>query len=261
MADRDISSPFEAGGTEPEGTRIDPSGASGASDADASHETDRMATPLDSLHIVAVEEKTVLDGLDHVELYGLTGLLTLLWHGPRDADDVVLMCGGAMGGLLGPANGLYHDLGVNFGAVGIGAIRVGYRRPNDLERCVVDVVASAELAGRAGASRFVTVGHSFGGAVAINAAIALGTHAAGVVTLATQSAGCEHADLIGNTPLLLLHGSNDELLAPMASEMVRTIAGTGELVILPGTGHMLTEVSTELRDRLATWIPERFVQQ
>ncbi len=39
-----------------------------------------------------------------------------------------------------------------------------------------------------------TVGHSFGGAVAIQAGIVLGAHCRGVVTLATQSAGCEHAD-------------------------------------------------------------------
>jgi pimeloyl-ACP methyl ester carboxylesterase len=191
-------------------------------------------------------------------MFTMSGLVTMLWHGPRGAHDVVLMCGGAMGGLLGPADGLFHDLGVSFGEAGIGTIRVGYRRPNDLERCVIDVVAAAEVAGRLGADRFVVVGHSFGGAVAINAAIALGQHAAGIVTLSTQSAGCERADLIGDTPLLLLHGDADELLPPMASEMVRMIAGGGELVILPGAGHLLREADDELRTRLGGWIPERF---
>ncbi len=264
MADPPISRPPDADEVERDPTGPEPGpepGPGPAPDPDSDSEsdaTDRVATPFDSLQIVAVQEKTVVDGFDHVELYGLTGLLTLLWHGPRDAHDVVVMCGGAMGGLLGPAQGLYHDLGVHLAAQGIGVIRVGYRRANDLERCVVDVVAAAELAGRAGADRFVVVGHSFGGAVAINAGIALGTYAAGVVTLATQSAGCEHADLIGDTPLLLVHGDRDELLPPMASEMVRMIAGTGELVILPGTGHMFTEAGAELRDRLGSWIPARF---
>ncbi len=219
---------------------------------------DPTPTPLDSLNVMAVQEKAVTDSLDHVELFTMTGLLTLLWHGPRDANDVVLMCGGALGGLLGPADGLYPDLATTFTELGIGSIRVGYRRPNDLERCVVDVVAAAEVAGRIGARRFVVVGHSFGGAVAVNAAIALGRHAAGVVTLSTQSAGCERADLLGDTPLLLLHGDADQLLAPMASEMVRMIAGTGELVILPGADHLLRIAGDELRDRLGSWIPERF---
>jgi len=215
-------------------------------------------TPLESLQVLAVQEKEVTAHLDHVELFTLSGLITLLWHGPRGAHDVVLMCGGAMGGLLGPADGLFQDLGERFSEHGIGTVRVGYRRPNDLERCVIDVVAAAELAGRVGARRFVVVGHSFGGAVAINAAIALGSHAAGVVALSTQSAGCERADLIGETPLLLLHGDADELLPVEASQMVRMIAGGGELVVLPGAGHLLREAGDELRGRLSEWIPARF---
>ena len=216
------------------------------------------ATPLESLQVLAVQEKGLAPQLDHVEMFTMSGLVTMLWHGPREASDVVLMCGGAMGGLLGPADGLFHDLGVEFAELGIGTIRVGYRRPNDLERCVIDVVAAAEVAGRLGAHRFVVVGHSFGGAVAINAAIALGRHAAGIVTLSTQSAGCERADLIGETPLLLLHGDADELLPPMASEMVRMIAGTGELVILPARATSCREAGDGLRTRLGAWIPDRF---
>ena len=72
---------------------------------------DKPVPPLDALRVIAVQEKAVTPSLDHVEMYTLEGLVTLLWHGPRDAHDVVLMCGGAMGGLLGPADGLYHDLG------------------------------------------------------------------------------------------------------------------------------------------------------
>ena len=214
--------------------------------------------PLDALRVIAVQEKAVTDELDHIELYTFEGLLTLLWHGPRNAHDVVLMCGGAMGGLLGPADGLYQDLGTTFAAAGIGSIRVGYRSPNDLDRCVRDVAAAADIAGRVGARRFVVVGHSFGGAVAINTSIALGRHAAGVVTLATQSAGCEHAELL-DAPLLMLHGADDELLPPMASEMVQMIVGHGELEVLPGTGHLLKEAGELIRKRLTAWIPEQFV--
>ncbi len=205
-----------------------------------------ITTPLESLGILAVQSKAITDDLDHVELFSPKGLLTLLWHGPREAHDVVLLCGGALGGLLGPADGLYHDLGVVFAQIGIGTIRVGYRRANDLDACIVDTVAAAELAGRSGANRFVAVGHSFGGAVAINAGITLASHTAGVVTLATQSAGCERADLLGATPLLLLHGDRDEILPVSSSQMVRMIAGKGELVVFPGTGHLFTQVDHEL---------------
>ena len=214
-------------------------------------------SPLDALGALASQEVEVTDALRHVEVYTMTGLLTLLWHGEPDMEGVVLMCGGAMGGMLGPAGGLYHDLGTRFAKDGIATIRVGYRQPNDLRTCVHDLVAAAELAARHGGKRFVTAGHSFGGAVAIRAGIVLGDDCAGVVTLSTQSAGCEDAGRLGVTPLLLLHGERDELLPPETSYMVQALAGTGEVVILPGTGHLLTEAGDGLRDRLGAWIPER----
>ena len=89
-----------------------------------------------ALRVLAVQEVDLAPGLRHVEIYTGSGLVTLLWHGRPDAEHVVLMGGGAMGGLLGPADGLYQDLGVALAAEGISSIRVGYRRPNDLDMCV-----------------------------------------------------------------------------------------------------------------------------
>lgn len=217
------------------------------------------AAPLDALDAIALQEVRVGDGLRHLELYTMRGLLTVLWHGDEDAEDVVLAFGGAMGGVLGPANGIYHDLGERLWAEhGIATMRIGYRRPNDVDRCTHDVLAAADLAGRKGAQRFVTMGHSFGGAVAVRAGIALHRHVAGVVTLSTQSAGCEQAELLGETPLLLVHGERDELLPPFVSETVRMIAGHGELVLLPDDGHLLDRSPDQLRQLLARWIPEQF---
>jgi pimeloyl-ACP methyl ester carboxylesterase len=215
-------------------------------------------SPLELLEALAVEEVEVTPGLRHLEVYTLRGLLTLLWHGPRDARDVVVTCGGGMGSLLGPADALYHDLGTALAARGIATLRVGYRKPNDLSCCVHDVAAAADLASRAGARRYVVLGHSFGGAVAVQAGIVLGEHCRGVVTLSTQSAGCEHASELGATPLLLFHGTDDEILPPETSTVVQMLAGHGEVVLLRGTGHLLSQAADELRERLLAWIPERF---
>lgn len=214
--------------------------------------------PLAALGVLAATEVAVTESLDHIEMYTRGGLLTLLWHGEADHHDVVLMVGGAMGGLLGPGKGLYHRLGEDFAAMGIGVIRVGYRAPNDLDACVHDVMAAAEMAARRGARRFVTVGHSFGGAVAVQAGVALGPMAAGVVTASTQTGGCEEADAL-TCPVLHLHGDEDRILPHMASEMVQMVSG-GQLVILRGGGHTLAEVDEEVHAILGEWIPARFAE-
>ena len=107
---------------------------------------DDPRSPLELLEALTVQEVAIAPELRHLEIYTMRGLLTLLWHGPVDAGEVLVTCGGGMGSLLGPAEGLYHDLGVMLAARGIGTVRVGYRKPNDLPRCVHDVAAAADLA-------------------------------------------------------------------------------------------------------------------
>jgi pimeloyl-ACP methyl ester carboxylesterase len=216
-------------------------------------------SPFEILGGLAIQEVEVTPTFHHVEVYTRGGLLTLLWHGHRTEDRYVVMGGGAMGGLLGPSDGAFHDLGVALVEQGIGVVRVGYRRPNDLPECVLDMAAAADLAVRAGGERFVTVGHSFGGAVAIGCGIALPQYVVGVVTLSTQSAGCENAAALYGTPMLLIHGDRDRILPVMCSEVVNELAGGhGDVVVLRGAGHLLNEngAGVELRKRLMDWIPK-----
>ena len=161
-----------------------------------------------------------------------------------------------MGGLLGPGDALYHRLGEEWSCRGVAVLRVSYRQPNDLDLCCVDVAAAVQLAiGGAGADKVVLMGHSFGGAIAVRVGVGLNEMVAGIVTFATQSAGCEVAGGLAQTPLLLFHGERDEILPIEASEMVRMIAGTGELVRLPGDGHLLAKSDDIIWDRLQEWLP------
>lgn len=212
------------------------------------------ATPYRRLAVVASQEAEVVPGLQHLELYTMEGLVTILWHGDRGATGAVVTCGGAMGGLLGPG-GLYQELAAVLARRGIATLRVGFRRPGELGRCTLDVAAAVELAARHGADRVVTMGHSFGGAVAVRVGAALPDVVAGVVTLSTQSAGCEVAPLLAGRPLLLFHGDADELLPVGASETVRRLAGGGELVVLPGAGHLLSGATAPVLERLGHWLP------
>lgn len=218
-----------------------------------------MAGPLDRLEALARQEATLGPNLRHLEVFTMRGLLTILWHGAPDAQAAVVLGGGAMGGLLGPGDALYQWLGDTLATPdsGIGVLRVGWRRPNDLDLCTLDLLAACDLAARAGATAFVTGGHSFGGAIAVRAGAAMSTWTAGVITFATQSAGCEEAGQL-TAPLLAFHGDRDELLPLMASEVVCHLAGgPTELVVCEGAGHLLSEADELLRERVPAWIHER----
>ena len=218
-----------------------------------------MAGPLDLLEALARQEVVISPSLRHLEVFTMRGLLTVLWHGDPDAEGAVVLGGGAMGGLLGPAEGFYHWLGEELAGTGrgIGVLRVGWRRPNDLDLCTLDLLAAADLAARAGAVRLVTGGHSFGGAIAVRAGIAMGDWTRGVVTFATQSAGCEGAGEL-RAPLLAYHGDRDELLPVMASEVVgELVGGPSEVRVCAGAGHLLSEAAERLRAEVPAWIREQ----
>lgn len=215
-------------------------------------------SPLDLLGALAKADGEISETTRIVEIYTMEGLLQIWWYGLPGATDVALMCGGAMGGVLGPGRSLYLELGQQLAEEGRAAMAVNYRKPGDLTRSLLDTCAAADLALRNGAERFVILGHSFGGAVAIQAASTFTEHTAGVVTFATQSAGCEEASRIGTTPLLLLHGENDSILGPENSVMVQQLAGTGELRTFPGADHLLAEVADELATLTGPWIRDRF---
>ncbi len=195
----------------------------------------------------------------HREVYTSRGLLTVFRHQPVSGAQAqpaaIVACGGAMGGVLGPGHGLYQRLGERWAERGVEFVRIGYREPNNLDLCAHDLACGVELARDAGAERIVVMGHSFGGAVAVRTAVIMPVSVVGVVTFATQSAGCEVAGALAGRPLLLFHGDRDELLPPEASHVVAAIAGHGEVEILPGDGHLLARSDDVIAERLDAWLP------
>jgi pimeloyl-ACP methyl ester carboxylesterase len=158
-----------------------------------------------------------------------------------------------MGGLMGPGDALYNQLGEDFSARGIPAMRISWRKPNDMDACCVDAAAAVQMMVGTGCDRVILMGHSFGGAVAVRVAVGLSAMVTGVVTFATQSAGCEVAGGLDGRPLLMFHGDRDEILPVEASEVVRAIAGSGELRIMPGDGHLLAKSHDIMREEVNAW--------
>jgi pimeloyl-ACP methyl ester carboxylesterase len=207
-------------------------------------------TPLDALQVFASSDVMLTPTLRHIEMYTMRGLLTILWHEPAEdaprQPGALVLCGGAMGGLLGPGDALYHRLGMEWSARGVPVLRVSYRKDNDLDACCVDVASAVQLAiGGAGAEKVV----------AVRVGVGLRDLVGGVATFATQSAGCELASGLEGIPFLLFHGERDEILPIEASEMVCTIAGHGDLVRLPNDGHLLAKSDDVIWEHLEQWLP------
>lgn len=209
---------------------------------------------------MASQQVMVSPVLRHIELYTMRGLLSVHWHEPMGEvrDVAVVMGGGAMGGVLGPGDSLFHVLGEQLCARGIPSLRVSWRKPNDMDACCVDMAAAVQLAVGGGAERVVTMGHSFGGAIAIRTAVGLPDMVAGVATFATQSAGCEVAGGLQGRPLLMFHGDSDSILPVEASEVVRAIAGTGDLRIMPGDDHLLARSHDAMLEGTLEWLDSVF---
>ena len=138
---------------------------------------------------------------------------------------------------------------------GIASLRVRYRQANDLEECVLDVLAGAAFLEAEGVTSVALVGHSFGGAVVINAA-AFSPAVRTCVPMSTQTYGAEPARHLGpRCSLLLCHGTADEILPPSCSEYVFRIAKEPkELLLKDGARHGLDEWADELPTILRDWI-------
>lgn len=223
---------------------------------------DRPKTPLDELAIMASQQAVIGPNLRQVEMYTRGGLLSLIWHEPDGEGQKVgvVMVGGAMGGTLGPGNSLFHALGEALVAQGVPSIRLSYRKPNDMDSCCVDTAAAVQMLVGSGADAVVVMGHSFGGAVAIRVAVGISSIICGVVTFATQSAGCEVAGGLHSTPLLMFHGDSDSILPLEASEVVRAIAGTGDLHVMYGDDHLLAKSHDTMFATTMQWLNTVFAR-
>lgn len=179
-----------------------------------------------------------------------------IMHVVEGGTGAVVCVGGAMGGLDGPADKLYGRLHTVLGDAGVTVFRVGYRKPNDFEECVLDALAGCSFLKGIGAANIVLVGHSFGGAVVIKAA-ELFPLVAGVVSMSPQLFGTREVQNL-DKPLLLVHGMSDTVLDHAASEDIYSRANEPKRIVLYAeAGHSLIQAADKIDQLLKEWIPAR----
>lgn len=166
--------------------------------------------------------------------------------------------GGVGGGWDTPAHGLYPRLCQELMGEAIASLRIRYRYPTILEEAVLDVFAGISYLESEGIKTIALTGHSFGGAVVIQAA-ATAQAVRTVVTLATQSYGAMPvSQLSPECSILLLHGTVDQVLIPACSKYVYQIAHEPKrLILYEGAAHSLDEVAEEVYQVVRDWIVEQ----
>ncbi|HYN87746.1 MAG TPA: alpha/beta hydrolase, partial [Ardenticatenaceae bacterium] len=162
--------------------------------------------------------------------------------------------GGAGGGLDGPAWGLYPRLAAQLVPDGIASLRLHYRYPNHLTDCVLDTLIGMLYVGSRGRQRVALVGHSFGGAVVISAG-AIGESVVGVVAMSSQTYGTDLVRDISPRPLLLMHGTADQVLPDRCShDLYRRAREPKQILLYPGCGHGLDECREQVDRDLLEWL-------
>ncbi len=230
-----------------------------------SPDADELSGDLE-LSIQGVAAKEQPDGTLEILINSSRGEIPGVLHPCEGWPDAALFVGGALGGLDGPADGLYPRLAQSLqaespdDAAGMSSLRLHYRQPGEFQECVLDVLGGISFLKGIGGRRVALVGHSFGAAVVIKAG-ELSDAVAGVVALSPQLYGTRSVQRLTPKPLLLVHGAADSILDSAASRDIYDRAQEPKrLVLYEGAGHGLMECRDELFDLLEGWLRETVAQ-
>ncbi len=207
------------------------------------------------LSILGVAGKERPDGAIDLSINSSRGEITGIMHPCEGQPGAAIYVGGALGGLDGPADALYPKLAQELrGPGGITGLRLHYRKPNEFEECVLDVLGGISFLKGIGARRIALVGHSFGAAVVIKAG-ELSELVVAVAALSPQVYGTRTVERLAPRSLLLAHGTADKILGVQASHDIYSRAGEPKrLELFEGAGHSLRSCSGELFDLVKGWL-------
>lgn len=202
----------------------------------------------------SANEKGLPDRTLAVFLQTNLGAIECRLHPAPKSMNGVIWVGGAGGGLDGPAAGMYPRLAAILVEDQITSLRLAYRHPNHMTACILDVLLGITYLVQKDITRIALVGHSFGGAVVITAAL-YSHEVVGVCTLSSQTAGTDHVDKLNPRSILLMHGTADSVLPDLCSrDIYRRAREPKQLLLYPGCGHGYDECKGEADKDLLHWL-------
>ena len=209
-----------------------------------------------NLRITGIDPGQEVAGARWLRIQTTRGPIPMILHAAAKPGRAALCISGAIGGYDGPAN-LYAKLGLNLPKNGISVARIDYRMPNEFGECVLDTLSALAFLKGTGYQRSAIIGHSFGGAVAINAGT-LSPNVSTVIAISSQLAGAHTVGDLAPKPLLLIHGTSDTILSHQCSEMLYERAGEPKtLKLYSGAGHIMLEARNEMTALVNNWLLEK----
>ena len=208
------------------------------------------------MRVLGVDPEDEIAGARKLCLRTTRGVIPVVMHAAENASRAVLCVSGAIGGFDGPAM-LYARLGLRFPRRGWAVARMNYREPKKFDECLLDTLATLTFLKGMKHERAALIGHSFGGAVAINVGT-LSPVVTTVVAVSSQLAGAHVVSELAPKPLLLIHGTADTVLPDRCSRILCERAGEPKMLkLLEGADHRLRGRGDELLALVEGWIESR----
>ena len=110
------------------------------------------------------------ESFELIQIETSRGRVDCRYYRAEGSNIGVIMVGGIGGDFDTPADNLYPRLCSGFKDIGISSLRVKFRHPTDLTESVIDVLVGIQFLKSENLRVFGLIGHSFGGAVVVQAA-------------------------------------------------------------------------------------------
>jgi len=195
------------------------------------------------------------DLYEFVQIETSRGRVDCAYYRAEGTDKGVIMVTGIGGGFDTPADRLYPRLSADLKDTVISSLRIKFRNPKNLAEALIDVLVGMEFLESENVGTFGLIGHSFGGAVVVQAAYN-NKKVKTIVMLSTQGRGIDPISFLSkDTSVFLIHGEEDETISPDVSVLAYNMAHEPKRIeIYDKAGHELDEVSDEIYVEVKAWI-------